>query len=51
MDAMFYCLCVCVGLTWEDDTTQEVLASEMSKLRRIPFRPKQSGMVYSQDSR
>lgn len=39
------------GLTWEDDTTQEVLSSEMSKLRRIPFRPKQSGAVYTTDSR
>lgn len=28
------------GLTWEDDVTQRVLSKELSKLRRIPFRPK-----------
>ncbi|KAM9349317.1 receptor-type tyrosine-protein phosphatase N2-like [Symphorus nematophorus] len=39
------------GLTWEDDTTQQVLANELSKLRRIPYRPQQSGPVYDTDSR
>lgn len=40
-----------VGLTWEDDTTQQVLAQELSKLRRIPYRPQQNGPVYAEDSR
>ncbi|XP_027144788.1 receptor-type tyrosine-protein phosphatase N2 [Larimichthys crocea] len=39
------------GLTWEDDTTQQVLSKELSKLRRTPYRPQQSGPVYSSDSR
>ncbi|XP_024120843.1 receptor-type tyrosine-protein phosphatase N2 isoform X1 [Oryzias melastigma] len=39
------------GLTWEDDTTQQVLSSELSKLRRIPYRPKQKGPVYNTNSR
>uniref|UniRef100_A0A671Z1T7 Receptor-type tyrosine-protein phosphatase N2-like n=1 Tax=Sparus aurata TaxID=8175 RepID=A0A671Z1T7_SPAAU len=39
------------GLTWEDDTTQQVLAQELSKLRRIPYRPQQNGPVYAEDSR
>ncbi|KAM6989487.1 receptor-type tyrosine-protein phosphatase N2-like [Tautogolabrus adspersus] len=39
------------GLTWEDDTTQQVLSKELSKLRRLPYRPQQNGPVYSSDSR
>ncbi|XP_047445765.1 receptor-type tyrosine-protein phosphatase N2-like [Mugil cephalus] len=39
------------GLTWEDDATQQVLATELSKLRRIPYKPQQNGPVYSTDSR
>ncbi|XP_029381160.1 receptor-type tyrosine-protein phosphatase N2-like isoform X2 [Echeneis naucrates] len=39
------------GLTWEDDATQEVLSKELSKLRRIPYRPPQNGPVYSTNSR
>ncbi|XP_029308859.1 receptor-type tyrosine-protein phosphatase N2-like [Cottoperca gobio] len=39
------------GLTWEDDTTQQVLAKELSKLRRVPFRPQQSGANYNLDTR
>ncbi|CAJ1072988.1 receptor-type tyrosine-protein phosphatase N2-like [Xyrichtys novacula] len=39
------------GLSWEDDTTQQVLSKELSKLRRIPYRPQQSGSVYGSDSR
>ncbi|XP_029971640.1 receptor-type tyrosine-protein phosphatase N2-like [Salarias fasciatus] len=41
------------GLTWEDDTTQQVLAKELSKLRRIPYRQQQqqNGAFYSADSR
>ncbi|XP_044074998.1 receptor-type tyrosine-protein phosphatase N2-like isoform X2 [Siniperca chuatsi] len=39
------------GLTWEDDTTQQVLSKELSKLRRIPYRPPQNGPVYNTDSR
>ncbi|XP_070774384.1 receptor-type tyrosine-protein phosphatase N2-like [Enoplosus armatus] len=39
------------GLTWEDDTTQQVLSKELSKLRRIPYRPQQNGPVYDTDSR
>ncbi|XP_076601155.1 receptor-type tyrosine-protein phosphatase N2-like isoform X1 [Chaetodon auriga] len=39
------------GLTWEDDTAQQVLSKELSKLRRIPYRPQQDGSVYSTDSR
>ncbi|XP_030607491.1 LOW QUALITY PROTEIN: receptor-type tyrosine-protein phosphatase N2-like [Archocentrus centrarchus] len=39
------------GLTWEDDTTQQVLSKELSKLRRIPYRAQQNGPVYNTDSR
>ncbi|XP_078790494.1 receptor-type tyrosine-protein phosphatase N2 isoform X2 [Oryzias latipes] len=39
------------GLTWEDETTQQVLSNELSKLRRIPYRPKQNGPVYNTNSR
>ncbi|CAN9502808.1 unnamed protein product [Ophioblennius macclurei] len=41
------------GLTWEDDTTQQVLSKELSKLRRIPYRQQQqqSGAAYDADSR
>ncbi|PWA30112.1 hypothetical protein CCH79_00009765, partial [Gambusia affinis] len=39
------------GLTWEDDTTQQVLSSELSRLRRIPYRPQQRGPIYSSSSR
>ncbi|XP_073347940.1 receptor-type tyrosine-protein phosphatase N2-like isoform X1 [Pagrus major] len=39
------------GRTWEDDTTQQVLSKELSKLRRIPYRPQQNGPVYAEDSR
>nr|XP_019963888.1 PREDICTED: receptor-type tyrosine-protein phosphatase N2-like [Paralichthys olivaceus] len=39
------------GLTWEDDATQQVLSKELSKLRRIPYRPQQSGPVYKSSSR
>ncbi|XP_041658352.1 receptor-type tyrosine-protein phosphatase N2-like [Cheilinus undulatus] len=39
------------GLTWDDDATQQVLSKELSKLRRIPYRPQQNGPVYSMDSR
>ncbi|XP_070700752.1 receptor-type tyrosine-protein phosphatase N2-like [Pempheris klunzingeri] len=39
------------GLTWEDDSTQQVLSKELSKLRRIPYRPQQSGSIYNTDSR
>ncbi|XP_038149497.1 receptor-type tyrosine-protein phosphatase N2-like [Cyprinodon tularosa] len=39
------------GLTWEDDTTQQVLAKELSKLRRIPYRPQQKGPIYKSKSR
>ncbi|XP_014902379.1 receptor-type tyrosine-protein phosphatase N2 [Poecilia latipinna] len=39
------------GLTWEDDMTQQVLSSELSKLRRIPYRPQQKGPIYSSSSR
>ncbi|KAM7400079.1 hypothetical protein PAMA_004670 [Pampus argenteus] len=39
------------GLTWEDDTTQQVLSKELSKLRRIPYRLPQNGPVYDTDSR
>ncbi|XP_038573213.1 receptor-type tyrosine-protein phosphatase N2-like [Micropterus salmoides] len=35
------------GLTWEDDTTQQVLSKELSKLRRIPYRPQQNAPVYT----
>ncbi|XP_028449925.1 receptor-type tyrosine-protein phosphatase N2 isoform X2 [Perca flavescens] len=38
------------GLTWKDDTTQQVLSNELSKLRRVPYRP-QNGAVYNTDSR
>lgn len=40
-----------VGLTWEDDTTQQVLSKELSKLRSVPYRPQQSGPVYNTNSR
>ncbi|KAL3988913.1 hypothetical protein ACER0C_013231 [Sarotherodon galilaeus] len=36
------------GLTWEDDTTQQVLSKELSKLRRIPYRPQQTGPPVAQ---
>ncbi|KAL3055666.1 hypothetical protein OYC64_018360 [Pagothenia borchgrevinki] len=39
------------GLTWGDDTTQQVLSKELSKLRRVPFRTQQNGAVYNTDSR
>ncbi|XP_074544444.1 receptor-type tyrosine-protein phosphatase N2-like [Halichoeres trimaculatus] len=39
------------GLTWDDDITQQVLSKELSKLRRIPYRPQQSAAVYDTDSR
>lgn len=39
------------GLTWEDDTTQQVLSKELSKLRRIPYRAQQNGPAYNTDSR
>lgn len=39
------------GLTWEDDTTQQVLSKELSKLRRIPYRPQQAGPFYNTESR
>ncbi|XP_008289310.1 receptor-type tyrosine-protein phosphatase N2-like [Stegastes partitus] len=39
------------GLTWEDDDTQQVLSKELSKLRRIPYRPQQNSPVYNADSR
>ncbi|KAM4556086.1 receptor-type tyrosine-protein phosphatase N2-like [Fundulus diaphanus] len=39
------------GLTWEDDATQQVLSQELSKLRRIPYRPQQKGPVYHSNSR
>ncbi|XP_054451925.1 receptor-type tyrosine-protein phosphatase N2-like [Anoplopoma fimbria] len=39
------------GLTWEDDATQQVLSKELSKLRRVPYRPQQNGAVYNTDSR
>lgn len=39
------------GLSWEDDTTQQVLAKELSKLRRIPYRPPPSGPIYTTASR
>lgn len=39
------------GLTWEDDTTQQVLSKELSRLRKIPYKPPQNGPVYSTDSR
>uniref|UniRef100_A0A1A8DAQ8 Protein tyrosine phosphatase, receptor type, N polypeptide 2 n=1 Tax=Nothobranchius kadleci TaxID=1051664 RepID=A0A1A8DAQ8_NOTKA len=35
------------GLTWEDDPTQQLLSSELSKLRRIPYQPQQKGRLYS----
>ncbi|XP_062285453.1 receptor-type tyrosine-protein phosphatase N2-like, partial [Scomber scombrus] len=37
------------GLTWEDDTTQQVLSKELSELRRIPYRLPQSGPIYKSD--
>lgn len=40
-----------VGLTWEDDATQQVLLKELSKLRRVPYRPQQNGAVYDTDRR
>lgn len=39
------------GLTWADDTTQKVLSKELSKLRRIPFRPQQITDAYNSDNR
>ncbi|KAF3857852.1 hypothetical protein F7725_011053 [Dissostichus mawsoni] len=39
------------SLTWGDDTTQQVLSKELSKLRRVPFRTQQNGAVYNTDSR
>ncbi|XP_042353947.1 receptor-type tyrosine-protein phosphatase N2-like isoform X2 [Plectropomus leopardus] len=39
------------GLTWEDDTTQQFLSKELSKLRRIPYRPQQNGAAYNTNSR
>ncbi|CAB1454160.1 unnamed protein product [Pleuronectes platessa] len=39
------------GLTWQDDTTQQVLSKELSKLRRIPYRPQQSAPVYKSNIR
>ncbi|KAI4796953.1 hypothetical protein KUCAC02_026646 [Chaenocephalus aceratus] len=39
------------GLTWGDDTTQQVLSKELSKMRRVPFRTQQNGAVYNTDSR
>lgn len=41
------------GLTWDDETTQKVLTSELSKLRRIPIRTLQNGpgRIYSTDGR
>ncbi|KAM3605357.1 uncharacterized protein V6R79_024416 [Siganus canaliculatus] len=39
------------GLSWEDDTTQQVLSNELSKLRRSPHRPLQSGTAYSAEGR
>lgn len=39
------------GLTWEDDTTQQVLSKELSKLRRIPYRSQQTGPFYTTESR
>ncbi|XP_053186790.1 E3 ubiquitin/ISG15 ligase TRIM25-like [Scomber japonicus] len=38
-----------LSLTWEDDTTQQVLSKELSKLRRIPYRLPQSGPIYKSD--
>ncbi|XP_056913826.1 receptor-type tyrosine-protein phosphatase N2-like isoform X2 [Takifugu flavidus] len=41
------------GLTWDDEATQKVLSSEMSKLRRTPIRTLQNGPghVYDTDGR
>nr|XP_040028017.1 receptor-type tyrosine-protein phosphatase N2-like [Gasterosteus aculeatus aculeatus] len=39
------------GLTWGDDATQQVLSKELSKLRRIPYRPQQNGAVYNTNRR
>ncbi|XP_075954132.1 receptor-type tyrosine-protein phosphatase N2-like [Anarhichas minor] len=39
------------GLTWEDDATQLVLSKELSKLRRVPYRPQQNGAVYNTNRR
>ncbi|XP_076005158.1 receptor-type tyrosine-protein phosphatase N2-like [Genypterus blacodes] len=39
------------GLTWEDDITQQVLSKELSKLRRTPYRPPQSGPAHSANGR
>ncbi|MED6285118.1 hypothetical protein CHARACLAT_026071, partial [Characodon lateralis] len=38
-------------LTWEDDTTQQVLSKELSKLRRIPYRSQLKGPIYRSNSR
>ncbi|XP_054610604.1 receptor-type tyrosine-protein phosphatase N2-like isoform X2 [Dunckerocampus dactyliophorus] len=37
------------GLAWEDDTTQQVLAKELSKVRRIPHRLPLSSLAYKTD--
>ncbi|KAM9790026.1 solute carrier organic anion transporter family member 5A1b [Neosynchiropus ocellatus] len=39
------------GLTWRDDTTQQVLSQELSKLRRVSHRLPQNRPVYRTDSR
>ncbi|XP_061695931.1 receptor-type tyrosine-protein phosphatase N2-like isoform X2 [Syngnathoides biaculeatus] len=39
------------GLTWEDDTTQHVLAKELSKVMRIPHRPPLSTSTDNTESR
>ncbi|KAG7524450.1 receptor-type tyrosine-protein phosphatase N2-like [Solea senegalensis] len=39
------------GLTWEDEATQQVLSKELSKLRRVPFRPQQNGPAYDTEGR
>ncbi|XP_041847334.1 receptor-type tyrosine-protein phosphatase N2-like isoform X2 [Melanotaenia boesemani] len=39
------------GLTWADETTQQVLSKELSKLRRIPYRPSQRGTLYNANTR
>jgi len=39
------------GLTWGDEATQQVLSQELSKLRRIPYRPQQKGPVYDSNTR
>ncbi|XP_051902073.1 receptor-type tyrosine-protein phosphatase N2-like [Hippocampus zosterae] len=39
------------GLTWQDDTTQHVLAKELSKVRKIPHRLPLSGTAGNTDGR